>query len=66
MVAQLSQFLREKQLRDEILRVAHSTLWRWVSDKRFPAPVRLGPRVTAWRRSDVEAWAEARANGGDK
>jgi predicted DNA-binding transcriptional regulator AlpA len=62
MTEQLSQFLREKQLREEFLKVSHSTLWRWVADNRFPAPVRCGPRVTAWRRCDVETWAEARVS----
>ena len=64
MTNQLSELLRERQLRESYLKVAHSTLWRWVAEGRFPAPVKLGPRVTAWRRSDIEAWAAERARGG--
>jgi len=37
-----------------------STLYRLIADEQFPRPVRLGPRAVAWRRSDVEAWSEAR------
>jgi prophage regulatory protein len=37
-----------------------STLYRLIADEQFPRPVRLGPRAVAWRRTDVEAWSEAR------
>ncbi|TQE90693.1 MAG: AlpA family phage regulatory protein [Spiribacter salinus] len=32
------------------------TVWKWVKEGRFPAPVRLAPSTTRWRASDVEAW----------
>jgi prophage regulatory protein len=40
--------------------LSRSTLYRLIADERFPRPVRLGPRAVAWRRTDVEAWSEAR------
>ena len=40
--------------------LSRSTLYRLIADGQFPRPVRLGPRAVAWRRSDVEAWSEAR------
>ena len=42
-----------------MLKVSHSTLWRMVRDKTFPAPVKLGRQLTAWRRAEVEAWVNA-------
>ncbi|MFD0978217.1 helix-turn-helix transcriptional regulator [Tropicimonas aquimaris] len=33
--------------------VARSTWWAGVRDGRFPEPVRLGPRTTAWRVGDI-------------
>lgn len=51
-------FLRERQLRLNILPVAHSTLWRMVKDGRFPSPVKLSAGVTAWRADEVMAWVE--------
>lgn len=33
--------------------VARSTWWQGVRDGRFPKPVKVGPRITAWKRSDV-------------
>ena len=40
--------------------LARSTIYRLVSEQQFPAPVRLGPRAVAWRRSDLEQWSDAR------
>jgi prophage regulatory protein len=40
--------------------LSRSTLYRLIADEQFPRPVRLGPHAVAWRRSDVEAWSEAR------
>jgi prophage regulatory protein len=39
--------------------LSRSTLYRLIADKRFPRPVRLGPRAVAWLRSEVDAWSEA-------
>ena len=40
--------------------LSRSTLYRLIADKRFPRPVRLGPRAVAWRRSDIDAWGKTR------
>lgn len=40
--------------------LSRSTLYRLIADEQFPRPVRLGPRAVAWRRTDIEAWGEAR------
>ncbi|UPK26737.1 AlpA family phage regulatory protein [Bradyrhizobium sp. 195] len=34
--------------------VGKSTWWAGVKSGRFPAPVKLGPRITAWRDSDIQ------------
>lgn len=41
-----------------IIPVKKSCLWQWCKDGRFPKPLKLGPRVTAWRVEDVRAWLE--------
>jgi len=41
--------------------VSVRSVWRWVSDDKFPKPVQLGGR-TLWRRRDVEIFVGA-ANG---
>jgi predicted DNA-binding transcriptional regulator AlpA len=35
--------------------VGRSTWWAGVKSGRFPQPVKLGPRVTAWRCEDISA-----------
>jgi predicted DNA-binding transcriptional regulator AlpA len=34
--------------------VGKSTWWQGVKDKRYPQPVKLSERVTAWRASDIQ------------
>jgi len=33
--------------------VSRSTWWAGVKTGRFPSPVKLGPRITAWRAGDI-------------
>lgn len=42
-----------------ILPIAASTWWAGVKSGRYPAPVKLGPRITAWRFEDVLAVAKS-------
>ncbi len=36
-----------------IIPVSKSTWWAGVKTGRFPKPVKLGPRITAWRVEDI-------------
>lgn len=38
--------------------VSKSTWWDGVKSGRFPEPVKLGPRTTAWRVEDIRALIE--------
>ena len=38
--------------------VGKSTWWEGVKSGRFPPPVKLGPRITAWRVEDIRALIE--------
>ena len=38
-----------------IIPVSKSTWWAGIKAGRFPAPVKLGPRITAWRVEDIRA-----------
>jgi prophage regulatory protein len=38
--------------------VSKSTWWAGIKDGRFPKPVKLGPRTTAWRVEDIRALIE--------
>lgn len=39
--------------------VSKSTWWEGVKSGRFPEPVKLGPRTTAWRKEDIQALIDA-------
>lgn len=41
--------------------LGRSTIYRWIADGSFPAPVQLGPRAVAWRWSDLDRWTQSRA-----
>jgi predicted DNA-binding transcriptional regulator AlpA len=37
------------------LPISKSTWWAGVRDGRYPKPIKLGPRITAWRVDDIRA-----------
>jgi predicted DNA-binding transcriptional regulator AlpA len=41
--------------------VGRSTWWAGVKEGRYPKPIKLGARITAWRVEDIRAFIE---NGG--
>jgi prophage regulatory protein len=50
--------------RQEVLRrvpFSAATLRRQILDGRFPAPVKISERSTAWVAAEVDAWLDARA-----
>ena len=57
-------FLREKQLLGDkkatppippINPVGKTAWWAGIKSGKFPQPVKLGPRTTAWRADDIRA-----------
>lgn len=38
-----------------LIPIGKSTWWEGVKSGRFPKPVKLGPRTTAWRVEDIRA-----------
>ena len=39
--------------------VSKSTWWAGVKSGRYPRPVKLGPRITAWRVEDIRSLIQA-------
>lgn len=57
-------FLRERQILGDrsahppvagLIPIGRSTWWAGVRCGRFPKPIKLGPRTTAWRVEDIRA-----------
>ena len=38
------------------LPISKSAWWEGVRTQRYPQPVKLGPRITAWRCEDIRAF----------
>lgn len=53
-------FMRVSQLIPNVLPVSRATLFRWVRDGKFPAPVHLGEKVRAWKAQDIRDWMQGR------
>tara|TARA_B100001778_G_C18596804_1_gene635171 strand:- start:951 stop:1169 length:219 start_codon:yes stop_codon:yes gene_type:complete len=45
----------------KVFPVSRSTWWAGVKDGRFPAPVKLGPKITAWRVKDIRELIESQS-----
>lgn len=57
-------FLRMKELANDshgcgLIGVSSQTIWKWVKQKKFPQPIRLGGNVTVWRSSEIQSWMNA-------
>jgi len=57
--ANKARFVRKKGVIEEWFPASPATLYRRIREGQFPAPVRIGPGVSAWRVADLEAWATA-------
>lgn len=53
-------FLRLKQILGPQgpIPVSKSTWWEGVKSGRYPKPIKLGPRITAWRAEDIRKLIE--------
>jgi predicted DNA-binding transcriptional regulator AlpA len=41
-----------------VIPVGRSTWWAGIANGRFPSPIKLSPRVSAWRVEDIRALIE--------
>jgi prophage regulatory protein len=48
--------------RDGLIPVSKSTWWAGIKTGRFPKPVKLSERVTAWRVEDIRAFIESKVD----
>lgn len=48
-------YVRMAQVAGPIVPVHAATIWRWVRAKKFPQPVKLSERVTAFKAEEIRA-----------
>ena len=53
------RFLRLRDVQ-KVVPLSRSRIYELIADKRFPAPVKLSERASAWNADEVEAWVDAR------
>ena len=42
--------------------LGRSTIYRWMSEGRFPTPVHLGGHAVAWSEDDLDEWIAGKLN----
>jgi len=57
----MTKFLRFHDLVAMGILTNRMTLKRWIDDRGFPRPVKLGVNTAAYPAHEVEAWLNARA-----
>lgn len=50
-------FLRLPQVL-ELVPISRSGWWKGVAELRYPQPVKLSPRVTVWRASEIQSFVD--------
>ena len=64
----LSQIIGDKTADPPIpavIPIGRSTWWEGVKSGKYPQPVKLGPKTTAWRVEDIRALVERNAQGAE-
>jgi prophage regulatory protein len=59
-IAIAGRLIRLKEIK-QLTGLSGSTIYKYVSEERFPKAVRLGMRSVAWRGEDILAWQQSRA-----
>jgi predicted DNA-binding transcriptional regulator AlpA len=57
-------FIRQKDLLKTFVPFSATTLWRKIKAGEFPAPIKLGPSITAWRGEEIEEWVQSHSAKG--
>jgi prophage regulatory protein len=55
----VSRLIRLKEVKHRVS-LSRSTIYRWMSEGRFPKPVSLGKRSVAWSADDIDLWISHR------
>jgi prophage regulatory protein len=42
----------------DLLCVSRRTIWRWAASGRLPPPLRVGPKCTRWRVTDIQRYVD--------
>ena len=54
------RIMRRAEVQQRVGVRGKSTIYRWVKNNEFPAPLALGGGAVGWRESDIDAWIASR------
>lgn len=46
--------------------LARSTIYKYISEGKFPRPIKLGARAVAWVETEIDGWIQASIEGRDE
>lgn len=46
--------------------LARSTIYKYISEGKFPKPIKLGSRAVAWVETEIDGWIQASIEGRDE
>ncbi|NWO10404.1 AlpA family transcriptional regulator [Chromohalobacter salexigens] len=46
--------------------LARSTIYKYISEGKFPRPIKLGVRAVAWVETEIDGWIQASIAGRDE
>ena len=55
----MPEFIRMRELL-KVVPISRASIWRLARAGKFPKPIRLSERCTAWDRLEVERWIDER------
>lgn len=54
------RIIKARPSKKGILPMGESTIWEKVRRGEFPQPIKISPRITCWRKSDIIEWLESK------
>lgn len=51
----MNNFLRLKDVVKKTS-ISRSTVLLWVRENKFPKPIKVSPKVTIWKESEIDEW----------
>jgi len=55
-----TRIIKARPAKKGILPMGESTIWEKVRRGEFPQPIKISPRITCWRKSDIVEWLESK------
>lgn len=50
----------------ELTGLGKSTVWMYIQQGKFPKQIKISPRISVWKLSDIEAWISKQIEQGEK